>query len=280
MATAEVLNREPALWAHRGAPPRMAAAHRHDDIELNFVARGRLEYLFGGRSVPVEAGQLAVFWAATPHQLVADARAAGEGDTDGDVCWLHLPLTNVLGWGLPAELVARLMLDEPVVVDGSAVGDLSAAFDRWVVDLADPESVDIAMLEAQAVVRRALRAPVIRQDGRPARADVLAHGVAAMATFIATEFRSPLRVTDVADVAHLHPSSAMSAFRGALGVTIAQYLTRCRIAEAQRLLITTDRSVGDIGAAAGFGSQSAFYDMFTRATGRAPATYRRELRSR
>lgn len=272
----EVLNREPALWAHRGAPPRMAAAHRHDDIELNFVARGRLEYLFGGRSIAVEAGRLAVFWAATPHQLVPDARA----DADGDVCWLHLPLTDVLGWGLPADLVARLMLDEPVVVDGSAVGDLSAAFDRWAVDLADPDSVEIALLEAQAVVRRALRAPVIRQDAPVARPDALTQGVAAMATFLATEFRRPLRVTDVAEVAHLHPSSAMSAFRGAFGVTIAQYLTRCRIAEAQRLLITTDRSVGDIGAAAGFGSQSAFYDTFTRATGRAPATYRREIRSR
>jgi AraC-like DNA-binding protein len=272
---AEVLNREPALWAHRGAPPRMEAAHRHDDIELNFVSRGRLEYVFGGRSIAVEAGRLAVFWGATPHQLVADAR-----DGDSDVCWLHLPLTGVLGWGLPAELVARLMLDQPVVVDAAGFGDLSAAFDRWAVDLADPESVEIALLEAQALVRRALRAPSVRLPAPAGRTDGLSQSVAAMATFLATRFRDPIRVTDVADVAHLHPSSAMSVFRNALGVTIAQYLTRCRVAEAQRLLITTDGSVGDIAAASGFGSQSAFYEAFTRATGRAPATYRRAIHSR
>jgi AraC-like DNA-binding protein len=253
----------------------MSAAHRHDDIELNFVARGRLEYLFGGRSISVEAGQLAVFWGATPHQLVAEVR-----DGDSDVCWLHLPLTGVLGWGLPADLVARLMLDQPVVVDASAFGDLSAAFDRWAIDLAAPDSVEIALLEAQAVVRRALRAPTLRLAAPAARTDGLSQSVAAMATYIATQFRDPIRVTDVADVAHLHPSSAMSVFRTALGVTIAQYLTRCRVAEAQRLLITTDGSVGDIAAAAGFGSQSAFYEVFTRATGRAPATYRRAIRSR
>jgi len=274
VATAEVLNREPALWLHRGAPPRMAAAHRHDDIELNFVARGRLEYLFGGRSITVEAGRLAVFWGATPHQLVPDVH-----DGDSDVCWLHLPLTGVLGWGLPAELVARVMLDQPVVVDAAALGDLSAAFDRWAVDLAAPDSVEIALLEAQAVVRRALRAPTARPDAPAVRTEGLSQSVAAMATFVATRFRDPIRVADVADVAHLHPSSAMSLFRNALGVTITQYLTRCRVAEAQRLLITTDVSVSDIGASAGFGSQSAFYDVFARATGRAPATYRREIRS-
>jgi AraC-like DNA-binding protein len=254
----------------------MAAAHRHDDIELNFVARGRLEYLFGGRSIPVEAGQLAVFWGATPHQLVADLPT----DASSDVCWLHLPLTGVLGWGLPAELVARLMLDQPVVVDAAAFGDLPAAFDRWAIDLAGPDSVEIALLEAQALVRRALRAPTVRPDVPAPRADGLSQSVATMATYVATRFRDPIRVTDVADAAHLHPSSAMSAFRAALGVTIAQYLTRCRVAEAQRLLITTDGSVSDIAAGAGFGSQSAFYDVFTRATGRAPATYRREIRAR
>jgi AraC family transcriptional regulator, melibiose operon regulatory protein len=273
---AEVLNREAALWLHRGAPPRMDAAHRHDDIELNFVVRGRLEYLFGGRSITVAAGRLAVFWGATPHQLVTDLGT----DVDSDVCWLHLPLTDVLGWGLPTELLARLMLDQPVVVDGSGFGDLSAAFDRWAVDLAAQDSLDIALLEAQALVRRALRAPTVGLNTSAARTDGLSQSVAAMATYIATRFRDPIRVTDVAEVAHLHPSSAMSAFRSALGVTISQYLTRCRVAEAQRLLITTDGSVGDIAAAAGFGSQSAFYEVFTRATGRAPATYRRAIRSR
>jgi AraC family transcriptional regulator, melibiose operon regulatory protein len=96
-----------------------------------------------------------------------------------------------------------------------------------------------------------------------------------MAAFLATRFRDPIRVADVAAVAHRHPSSAMESFRAALGVTIGAYLTRCRVAEAQRLLITTDAAVGEVGAAAGFGSQSAFYDAFTRATGRSPAAYRR-----
>ena len=71
----------------------------------------------------------------------------------------------------------------------------------------------------------------------------------------------------------------MSVFRGALGVTIGDYLAQCRVAVAQHLLLTTDRSVPDIGFAAGFQSQSQFYDRFARWCDQPPATYRRRMRA-
>ncbi|MDQ3815237.1 MAG: cupin domain-containing protein, partial [Armatimonadota bacterium] len=58
------------LRCWHGAPRQMPGAHAHNEIEINFVARGSLIYLFGGAAVPVEQGQLALFWATVPHQLI------------------------------------------------------------------------------------------------------------------------------------------------------------------------------------------------------------------
>jgi AraC family transcriptional regulator, melibiose operon regulatory protein len=266
----DVVAEPPGIWMHRGPAPQMPRPHRHDDLELNLVADGRLDYLFGGRPLSVRAGQLALFWAATPHRLV------GSEQEPAEAAWLHVPLAVALGWRLPDDALGRLLRDRPVVVDAAPLGDLPALFARWEAERGDDDATAIALLEAQALVRRVLRtAPVDPVPSPGAARAAVSDGVTAMAGYIATRFRDPIRIADVAAVAHLHPSTAMAAFRSALGVTIGAYLARCRVAEAQRLLITSPASVGDIAAASGFGSQSAFYDAFTRETGRSPAAYRR-----
>ena len=88
----EVDVQAPAIWARRGPAPLMERSHRHDDLELNYVVRGRLDYLFGGSPMTVQAGEIAVFWGATPHRLIEDC-----ADQLGDNCWVHIPLGTVLG---------------------------------------------------------------------------------------------------------------------------------------------------------------------------------------
>ena len=49
----------------------MPESHWHDHIELNYLWSGQLTYLINGRRLVLNAGELAIFWAATPHQVVA-----------------------------------------------------------------------------------------------------------------------------------------------------------------------------------------------------------------
>lgn len=116
--------------------------------------------------------------------------------------------------------------------------------------------------------------------GPTSRADVgepIRHA-AAMARHAAMYFREPIGPSDVAAVVPLHPNYAMTVFRTVVGMTLGEYLTQCRIAEAQRLLITTGATTAEVAAASGFGSQSAFYAAFTKACGLAPGAYRRAYR--
>jgi AraC-like DNA-binding protein len=99
-----------------------------------------------------------------------------------------------------------------------------------------------------------------------------------MASYVSMNFREPLSVADVAAVVHLHPSTAAAVFRRDMGVTIGEYLAQCRVAEAQRLLISSRATTSDIALRAGFGSTSRFYERFSRDAGMPPAAYRRMMR--
>lgn len=266
---------EPHLWVRRGAPPSMPYSHRHDDLEVNLVLSGRLDYLFGGTPLTVTAGQVALFWGATPHRLI-------DSDQRGDVCWVHIPLSIVLGWGLADRAVGTILSTTPVLVPSDALArDAEAMFDCWATDLDHDETAEIVLLEAQAFVRRVLRHHLSNAAGVADRAttggDAL-QGVSAMAHHAVTHFRDPISPSSIARSVHLSPSYAMALFKETVGTTLGSYLTRCRLTEAQRLLITTTMPTAEITHTAGFGSLSSFYDQFTRNCGCSPGAYRRALR--
>ncbi|MBN9211676.1 MAG: helix-turn-helix domain-containing protein [Microbacterium sp.] len=258
-----------ACW--RGAVPRMSVAHTHDDLEFN-TAPVELEYLVDGRQVVIPAGALAVFWAARPHQLVRDSGGR-------ELAWLTVPLAEARGWRLPGEFLARMFAGD-IAVSPAAKGplDLAERVGAWGEELRPGHPLRRAAVgEVQAFVLRAAHATAavaaMPQRGRGLRADV-----ADMAAWIAEHAAEDVSVAAVADHVHLHPHHAMAVFRGALGVTIGDYLAQCRIARARELLLTTDEAIPDIAASTGFGSLSQFYARFRDHTGEAPAAYRRRHR--
>ncbi|GAA1175071.1 helix-turn-helix domain-containing protein [Nesterenkonia xinjiangensis] len=273
----------PAIWVRRGRPPAMERAHRHDDLEINIVVRGRLDYLLGGRRISIGPGEIALFWAAFPHRLIDPGEA--------DVCWVHLPLSTVLGWGLGEQEIGTLLRMRPVVVPLQEVPvRVVDLFEVWRTELAGDDA-EIALLEAQALVRRVLAGH--RRSGAAAGAsggtcgapqepEGAAHSgqgaaehAVAMARYLAAHHRLPVSVSDAAGAVHLSPTYAMGVFKKVLGMTVAEYLTMCRLAEAKRLLLTTDWSAADVAHASGFSSQSSFYVHFKRDVGTSPSGYRR-----
>lgn len=265
-----------AIWAHRGPAPQMEKSHRHDDLELNYVIRGRLDYLFGGTPLRVMAGQIAVFWGATPHRLIED-----ETSDESDNCWVHIPLATVFRWALPNDDLSDLLTNRPIVLPAESAGrDVESMFVSWLDDLNGGATEEPALLEIHALVRRLLHYRSLHGDeqGRHTDAPRAHHNamghVAEMARFVATNFRSNISPADIARVTHLNPNYAMTLFKETVGITLGAYLTRCRLAEAQRLLLTTTMTTTEIAHTAGFGSQSSFYAYFTRVCGRSPSAYR------
>lgn len=253
----------------------MGAAHRHLDLELNYVLRGPMTYLIGGAVVTLPLRRLCALWGGMAHQTLGAAGSA-------EAFWVTAPLTTVLAWDLPEALMRRL-LREGLAIDSQELGD-ERLLRCWVEDLQDgsEEGRQIVLLELEARLRRL--AQHFESESAPASvaADNAAIGtglqaVGLLARYVCDHYDEDIAVEQIAAAAHLHPNYAMTLFRQHTGMTLNGYLVLQRVAHAQRLLTTTDRSVSDIAHESGFGSTSRFYEAFRRQTGCAPRDFRRNV---
>ena len=107
----------------------------------------------------------------------------------------------------------------------------------------------------------------VRQTGT-----VVSHAEA----YIREHFREDISRDDVAAAVYVTSSYLSRVFRTETGMKITDFLTRCRIEEAKRLLRTTDQSVSDIAVESGFESFSYFSTVFKKVVGMTPVQYRKE----
>lgn len=255
-----------------GMVPVLGKAHRHDDIELNMAVGGSLLYLYGGRRLEIPPGDLAVFWGALPHQLIACDQSAHS------MHWLTIPLPLMVD-RVPEGTLTRLLDGRPLLASSADPAADAACFRRWQTDLVRraPELRAAMLWESQArICRLVFEESAVRDPGGSdgQGGDELVRRVATMASYIASHFQEPLSIREVAETVNLHPRYAMTLFRQTVGLTLGAYLTRYRMAEAQRLLLVTNLSVTQVAFRAGFGSLSRFYDQFTRSCGVPPGSYR------
>lgn len=133
--------------------------------------------------------------------------------------------------------------------------------------------VKIAFLQIlHHLMRRFEPAEVLRSEFVQRRQQ--AARLARLFEFVRCNYAAPIRVAQAARLVHLSPPQFMKVFRKATGMTFVAFLTKVRLAQAQRLLRETDRTIAEIAASAGFSDQSYFDRRFKRIFGRTPRQYR------
>ena len=91
---------------------------------------------------------------------------------------------------------------------------------------------------------------------------------------IEANMQGDLSLSELAKVSCLSTFHFSRAFKAATGLTPHQFVLERRIERAQELLKTGELSIASIAFEVGFGSQSHMTNVFKRAVGCSPATYR------
>ena len=95
---------------------------------------------------------------------------------------------------------------------------------------------------------------------------------------IEENYDEQISMSEMASKAGLGSTQFNQRFRELLRISPSDYLLKLRIEAAQRLLTTTDHSLGQISSAVGFYDQSHFAKRFRRVTGMSPSAYRKRFR--
>lgn len=95
--------------------------------------------------------------------------------------------------------------------------------------------------------------------------------------YLETHFVDEISAENLAKIAGLSLAHFNRRFRKLLRISPMEYVESLRIHEAQRLLATTRKSIGEISAQLGFYDQSHFTKRFRKTTGMTPLAYRKQF---
>lgn len=95
--------------------------------------------------------------------------------------------------------------------------------------------------------------------------------------YIKQNFRDPsLSLYTVSSVIGFSPNHFSTVFSQETGETFIEYLTKCRMAEAKKLMCNPDNKVADIAFEVGYSDSHYFSYVFKKKTGMSPKEYRRQ----
>lgn len=253
----------------------MASAHWHDHVELNMMLDGDMTYLFNGRQEHVEAGRLALFWAAIPHQTIIVTPGASL------IC-IYLPLVDFLALPIP-DTSRQALMQGAFVAEAVHRPATPLVAEQWNSEWGTCEEKrrQIVCDEVKLAVRRlflddANGSSRVIGNRRPL-SPALRHAQR-LTEIINLHFTEPLTLGTISGMAGLHSTTANRAFRDVLGISTMEYLTRYRLSRAMQQLTGTEDALIKIVMDCGFGSTARFYQAFKERVGTTPRQFRQMTR--
>ncbi|SDS22206.1 Transcriptional regulator GlxA family, contains an amidase domain and an AraC-type DNA-binding HTH domain [Nocardioides scoriae] len=201
------------------------------------------------------------------------------GLLDGRRCTTHWRHTQELAERFPLAVVVPEVLyvdDDRVVTSAGTAAGLDASLHVW--------RQEHGSAVASAVARRMV-VPPQREGGqaqfvaRPV-VDCDAETLAPLLTWALGHLEEDLGVEALSRQALLSPRTFARRFREETGTTPHAWVTAQRLAEAERLLETSDLSVEQVAQRVGMNGAATLRHQFQRARGISPQTYRRAFRRR
>ena len=240
--------------------------HRHEGCtELLYVFAGEGVYTAGGHSYPIGAGDVLLYNQGDLHEVISSSSR--------EICDYCFGIAGLTFEGLPTGHLCAA--GEAFVRPAGGRNAELASLSRLLYQTTEgntPISREIAGHLLPALILLAAGLPADERSQTQDKNIVLAHR---MRQYIGQHFQNPLTLEEIGAVFGISPYHAAHIFKEVVGVSPIQYMIRCRIGEAQNLLIASDYSATQIAAMVGYASVQHFNAIFTKIVGLPPIRYRK-----
>jgi AraC-like DNA-binding protein len=258
----------PALNLHRRSTPT-EPLHCIYNLGLGVVAQGDKQVLIGEQSIDYGPGQSML----TTIDLPVVSHVTGASSRE-----------PFLGLMLTLDVRSILQIASEMDAPRSRRDDAqrSISFEALDATLLDALTRLVNLLDEPALVPRL--APLIQQEitvrlltgphGPQLRHLVMAGSpgqqIAKVVAWLKQNFAQPLQGDDLAQRAHMSPSTFRHHFRALTGVSPLQYQKQLRLQEARQLMLNENLDAGNAGGRVGYESPSQFSREYSRLFGAPP----------
>lgn len=242
------------------------AVHRHERFtEMLYVYQGAGQYIAGGYSYPIRTGDILLYNQGDLHEVTSSLH-----HEIGTFCFgisgLHLR-------GLPEGHFTRAETGfvRPAVDEIDHIQSLCEMIYEHAERRTGYSDEIVSHLLPALVLLAASLPPDACAADRPHNL-VLANRIR---QYIGTHFTEQLTLEDIGEALSMSPYHLAHIFKDMTGMSPIHYMIRCRIGEAQNLLISTDYSATQIAAIVGYTNVNHFNAIFAKLVGLPPIRYRR-----
>jgi len=253
--------------------------HAHEYSELCVVLGGRATHLTDYENHPLETGDVFVINGNTRHgfqepqglklcNVMFDPRQFLSGHRDLDKMMGYHALFDLIPRSRhPKEFRERLHLSTAAMASVTSLittmqNELEAKEEGWQTVVRNNFLLLVAFL-SRLYTRQKRRhgTPLVRM------ASVVSH--------IQKNFRQPLRIEELARLAHLSGSQFQRTFKRTYNTTPVKFINQVRLHEACELLKDPNRDVTAVAMECGYSTPAFFSTQFKACVGEAPSHYRR-----
>lgn len=233
----------------------------HRGHSISYVRRGSFGYRSRGQSFELVAGSILVGCPGDEYQCTHDHVCGGD-----ECLSFHFAPDLVDSMSGASDLWRTGAV--PPLSELMVMGELAQAAAAGNSDVGLDE---VGLLFAARFVETVSG----RRDKSPEVSSLARRRAVEAALWIDAQSTEPIDLESAAGQVGLSPFHFLRLFADVVGVTPHQYLVRCRLRRAARLLAEDDRAITDIALDVGFGDLSNFVRTFGRAAGASPRAFRR-----
>lgn len=276
--TNRLLHHQPLLIEYRKTKAQISwDLHSHEGYEIYFFQKGKANYIIGSAVYSLTAGDLLIFKGDTMHH------AKPTLDVPYGRTVLNFKLSYITDV-LPSSMMEQMeyLLNKPggQLVRWSEVErpeiekllfQISSENDKRVVGYD-------AMIKAyfvQLLVKIYRAANSLEMQTQTLHMSQKESNVQEVLKIINDRFQEDLSLDDMAELVHLNKHYMCHCFKEVTGFTVNQYLTKRRVDEAKKVLLTTNISIGRVSEMIGLNNSIQFSRLFKQHVGVSPQSFRK-----
>lgn len=245
--------------------------HSHaDTLELSYVMAGKSALFCGDKYYETHPGDIIIKNAGVMH--------AEKSDVNNPIEQVCIGIAGIKIDGLEDGCLISEGTD-PLLEAGSNKPLFDSMFRYILSQTVDTMSVDTTKLNSVMgtilnIIYRDYHLNMSKDEP-----EAKGKNIKPVRKFIEKNYALNLSIDGLAKEFFISPFYLSKKFKAETGFTINQYIISCRMGEAQRLLIFSDKQIKDIALDCGYDSLPYFYTTFKKYAGCTPQEYKEKYRN-